>query len=150
MTIERFDEDPRAQGESRQGFNIDTIDRCAHRCMDDLRYPGAHGKLRKQAIASIGAVQPTITTGEWLSYMYITLTDFEAIDLTRILGAKVPIASILTDARAHLWMISDTLMHLASCASKQSRCHSPTINMLVNLLQRSKRGCPHSIRSRGH
>jgi hypothetical protein len=45
--------------------------------MDDLRYPGAHGKLRKQAIASIGAVQPTIATGEWLHY--ITLTDFDAI-----------------------------------------------------------------------
>jgi hypothetical protein len=34
--------------------------------VDDLRYPGAPGKLRKQAIASIGAVQPTIIS-EWLN-----------------------------------------------------------------------------------
>jgi hypothetical protein len=45
--------------------------------VDDLRYPGAPGNLRKQAIASIGAAQPTIATREWLNY--ITLTDFEAI-----------------------------------------------------------------------
>jgi hypothetical protein len=41
--------------------------------VDDLRHPGAPGKLRRQAIASIGAVQPTIIS-EWLN-----LHDFEAI-----------------------------------------------------------------------
>jgi hypothetical protein len=41
--------------------------------MDGFRHPGAPGKLRKQAIASIGAAQPT-TVSEWLN-----LHDFEAI-----------------------------------------------------------------------
>jgi hypothetical protein len=49
--------------------------------MDNLRYPGAPGKLRKQAIASIGAARTAHNASPlesaWLNY--ITLTDFEAI-----------------------------------------------------------------------
>jgi hypothetical protein len=41
--------------------------------VDAFLHLGAPGKLRKQAIASIGAVQPT-TVSEWLN-----LHDFEAI-----------------------------------------------------------------------
>jgi hypothetical protein len=70
--------------------------------VDDLRYPGAPGKLCKQAIASIGAVHPTIATGEWLEDE-ITLTrsirSYLTSPVDEVLGAKVPIPSILTDAR---------------------------------------------------
>jgi hypothetical protein len=42
----------------------------------DFRHPGATSKLRKQAIASIGAVQPA-TVSEWLNC--VTLKRFDEI-----------------------------------------------------------------------
>ena len=58
---------------------------------DTLVHPASYSKLRKQAIATVGAAQPT-TVSEWLHWI-----TFERID--EILGATVPMAFILTDAR---------------------------------------------------
>jgi hypothetical protein len=73
--------------------------------IDAFRHPDAAGKLRKQAIASIGALQPKIAT-EWLIW-----NTFERFD------------DINTDRCAHQSMISNTLavVQSASCASKLSR-----------------------------
>jgi hypothetical protein len=67
ITFERFEEILGAKAP------IALIYRQMRASVYDLRFPASPGKLRKQAIASIGAVQPTIIS-EWLN-----LHDFEAI-----------------------------------------------------------------------
>jgi ABC-type uncharacterized transport system permease subunit len=62
-----------------------------HASIDNFRHPGAPSKLRKQAIASIGPVQPA-TVSEWLHC--VTLKRFD-----EILGARVGKAIILMVAR---------------------------------------------------
>ena len=61
--------------------------------IDTFQHPGAPGMLRKQAIAPMGAVQPT-TVAERLNCI-----PFERFD--EILGAKVRMASILTAVRSN-------------------------------------------------
>jgi hypothetical protein len=58
--------------------------------VDNIRHLGATSKLRKLAIAPMGAVQPTVAT-EWLNWV-----TFERFD--EIFEAKDPTASILTAA----------------------------------------------------
>jgi hypothetical protein len=66
-TFERFGEIFVAKV-GRQSFNTD---KCAHRwIISDTLVHCTPGKLRKQAIASIGVVQPTIAT-ECLNMNYI-------------------------------------------------------------------------------
>jgi hypothetical protein len=62
-----------------------------HASIDNFQHPGALSKMRKQAIASIGAVQPA-TVSEWLNCVTLKRID-------EILGARVGKASILMIAR---------------------------------------------------
>jgi plasmid maintenance system killer protein len=62
-----------------------------HASIDNFRHFGAPSKLRKQAFATIGAVQPA-TVSEWLNC--VTLKRFD-----KILGARVGKDSILMVAR---------------------------------------------------